>query len=174
MTSEHEPVLPPGAGVLAGMLQSCEHAVGNVLSAVAGGPVDAELLGTGPHELTGSERLLLLPAPDSAAYRGTGLLRTRRGVPVADVTATVLPARLPRPADPEHIPWPGLLREDPAVYAGARRRLIMLRTGRGYLDAGGWPQLVRATALLSIPGAGPAVLLSAGYYTEFTDMAARL
>jgi hypothetical protein len=174
MTTEREPVLPPGAGVLAGMLQACEHAAGHVLSAVAGGPVGAELLGAGPHELTASERLLLRPAPGSAAYRGTGLLRTRRGVPVADVTATVLPARLPRPADPEHIPWPGLLREDHAIYADARRRLIMLRTGRGYLDAGGWPQPVRTTALLTIPGTGPAVLLSAGYYAEFTDMAARL
>lgn len=138
-----------------------------LLESVAGEPVSTEVLGSAPYRLTDAERLLLQPSPADPASRATGLLRTRR-VPVAEVTLTVLQSRLPG-RRLGNIPWPELLREDPVVLAGASRVLTRIQTGYGYLDAAGWEQPVKSTALLEVPG-GPFALVKSGFYSEFTSL----
>lgn len=173
MTPRHaQNPVPPGTAALARLLEACPGPAGTLLESIASGPVSAEVFATAPCLLTDSERLLLQPSAADTAARGTGLLRTHRGIPVADVTIVLLPARRPRRHE-DDIPWARLLHEDPAVLQGCHRSVTRIRTGRGYLDAAGHEQPVRSTALLENPGTGPVMLAVSGFYAEFAALAAR-
>jgi hypothetical protein len=69
-----------------------------VFEVIAGGPVAADVLSTGRHELTGDERELLRPGRRDIAASRCGMFRTANGVPVAEITAVLLPRRVPGPA----------------------------------------------------------------------------
>lgn len=183
MTTQHasssqsapESSAPPGAAELARLLEDCPGPAGTLLETLAGGPVSVEMFGTTHYLLPDRERLLLQPAAADTAVRGTGLLRTHRGIPVAEVTAVLLPSRQPRRQDDE-VPWACLLREDPAVLRGCRRSVTRMRTRRGnsgYLDAAGHDLPVCSSALLESPATGPVMLVSQGFYAEFTALATR-
>lgn len=171
MTAQRTAPGRPGAPELCRLLDACREPAGPLLESIAGGPVVAEVFAARPYVLPDSARLLLRPGPADTAFRGAGMLRTHRGIPVAETTLTVMPSRMSI-EDPGNIPWPDVLREAPSVFRGAVRRPVATRSGTGYLDAAGWPQPVRVTALIESPGTGPAALAETAFYAEFAALAA--
>lgn len=69
-----------------------------LFEAMAGAPIRAEVRCTGKYELTDDERETLLVRGRETACLHQGLLSTGAGAPIAEITAVLLPRRVPGPA----------------------------------------------------------------------------
>jgi hypothetical protein len=128
-----------------------------VFEAIARGPVTADVLSTSRHELTDGERELLRPGRRDIAARRRGMVRTGNGVRVAEITAVLLPRRIPGPArfalgiTPAgtvvdgrcHVPLGRALRG-----LGVWRQQIAVTVTPGYTNADGVSLVLHSEALL--------------------------
>ena len=147
-----------------------------LFEAISGGKVTAEIRSSGRCQLTDDERRRLRPGASDTAFTRHGTLRTAGGVPVAEVTAVILPRRVPGPARPDlgitksGTPLDGA-RSIPLGRAlrgrGVAREQIEARLTPGARDAAGAPQALYSAALLRI--AVPLALVTERVYEEFLD-----
>jgi hypothetical protein len=147
-----------------------------LFEAISGGKVTAEVRGGGRRQLTDDERRRLRPGSSDTACSRHGVLRTAGGVPVAEITAVILPRRVPGPARPDlgitasGTPLEGA-RSIPLGRAlrgrGVTREQIEARLTPGAQDASGARLALYSAALLRI--AVPLALVTERVYEEFLE-----
>lgn len=148
-----------------------------ILEAIAGEDIRAEVYNVAVRELRADEARLLLPGRATTVVTRLGLLRTASGMPVAEVTAVLLPRRVPGPARPVL----GLHQSTGKPLASGRRSVPLGRALRGHgvlrehvrvtltpgrTDAAGAAQALYSVARLTQAGR-PVALVTECVYEEF-------
>lgn len=139
-----------------------------ILEAIAGERLAAAVHSVPGRCLDDREEALLRPRPRDVPCRRQGILRTASGIPAADVTAVILPRRLPGPAR-------AALGVTPAgAEIAARRGAPLSRALRGFgvrrrqleaVPGDGRPAALRSVALLLTHL--PVALVTETVYAEF-------
>jgi hypothetical protein len=145
-----------------------------IFTAICGQAITADIQFRGARPPTAREQLLLQAPGVPAVHERRGTLQAAPGMPVAEITAVLLPSRLPRaagellgitgsgdaPPAGDEVPLGRALRG-----LGVRREPLQARLTPGASDASGQEQVIHSASLLWL--GGPVALVTERVYRSF-------